>query len=131
MFTSSAKALSQRDLDLIHGSAVEILRETGVRVDHPDMRALLSDFGCKVDSDVVRFPEPITQDVVDKMRDPTNLIDGYVGTLYFADAGLLQSGVNRFYGQFLADGFSVWGVDSLAVDSTWIRFSTPGFELTV
>jgi trimethylamine--corrinoid protein Co-methyltransferase len=81
MFTSSVRVLSQADLDLIHTSAIEILRDVGVRVDHPRMRDLLHDFGCLVEESVVRFPEAITEDVVSKMRDPSNLADGYVGTL--------------------------------------------------
>lgn len=81
MFESSVQVLSQTDMDLIHDSAVEILRDVGVRVDHSRMRDLLSDFGCLVEGSVVRFPETITEDVVSKMRDPDNLMDGYVGTL--------------------------------------------------
>ena len=81
MFTSSVCVLSQADMDLIHGSAVEILHDVGVRVDHPRMRDLLSDLGCPVQDAVVRFPEAITENVVGKMRNPSNLMDGYVGTL--------------------------------------------------
>ena len=81
MFESSVRVLSPADLDLIHRSTVEILRDVGVRVDHPRMRDLLSDFGCRVADSVVKFPEAITEDVVDKMRNPENLMDGYVGTL--------------------------------------------------
>ena len=81
MFESSVQVLSQTDMDLIHNSAVEILRDVGVRVDHPRMRDLLSDFSCLVEGSVVKFPEVITEDVVGKMRDPGNLVDGYVGIL--------------------------------------------------
>jgi trimethylamine--corrinoid protein Co-methyltransferase len=66
---------------LIHASALETLRDVGVRVDHPRMRALLSDFGCPVEGSVARFPETLTEAVAAKMRDPANLVDGYVGTL--------------------------------------------------
>jgi trimethylamine--corrinoid protein Co-methyltransferase len=34
-----------------------------------------------VDGDIVRFPENVVESVVEKMRDPANLVDGYVGTL--------------------------------------------------
>ncbi len=81
MLESSARVLSQADMDLIHGSAVEILRDVGVRVDHQRMRDLLAGFGCRVEGSVARFPEAITEDIAGKMRDPSNLIDGYVGTL--------------------------------------------------
>ncbi len=81
MFESSVHVLSSQDMDLIHGSALELLRELGVRVDHPDMRDLLADFGCRVEGSVVRFPTAVVESVVDKMRDPANLVDGYVGTL--------------------------------------------------
>jgi trimethylamine:corrinoid methyltransferase-like protein len=81
MFESSVRVLSQADLDLIHGSAVEILRDVGVRVDHSRMRNLLTDFGCLAEGSTVRFPEVVTEDVVSKMRDPGNMVDGYVGTL--------------------------------------------------
>jgi trimethylamine--corrinoid protein Co-methyltransferase len=81
MFESSIRVLSQADMDLIHRSAVEILRDVGVRVDHTRMRDLLFDFGCLVDGTTVKFPEVITEDVVSKMRDADNLLDGYVGTL--------------------------------------------------
>ena len=81
MFQSSVHVLTDADMNLIHGSAVEILRDVGVRVDHDRMRDLLSDFGCQVEDSVVRFPEALTEDIVNKMRDPGNLVDGYVGTL--------------------------------------------------
>ena len=81
MFESFVRVLSQADMDLIHGSSVELLRSVGVRVDHQRMRDLLSDFGCLVEGSVVKFPDAITEDVAGKMRDPGNLMDGYVGTL--------------------------------------------------
>jgi trimethylamine--corrinoid protein Co-methyltransferase len=81
MFESSVHVLSRADMDLIHGSVAEILRDVGVRVDHHRMRDLLADFGCLVEGSVVKFPEPIIDDIVSKMRDPSNQMDGYVGTL--------------------------------------------------
>ena len=81
MFESSVHVLSPGDMDLIHSSSLELLRDLGVRVDHQRMRDLLADFGCQVENDVVRFPEPVVEAVIEKMRDPANLVDGYVGTL--------------------------------------------------
>ena len=81
MFESSVQVLSKTDMDLIHDSAVEILRDVGVRVDHPRMRHMLADHGCTINDSVVKFSEAITEDVVGKMRDSGNLLDGYVGTL--------------------------------------------------
>ena len=81
MFESSVHVLSDQDMDLIHTSSLELLRDLGVRVDHARMRDLLADFGCLVEEDVVRFPEAVVENVVEKMRDPANLVDGYVGTL--------------------------------------------------
>ena len=81
MFESSVHVLNSKDMDLIHESAQAILSDVGARVDHPRMRELLADFGCVVDEKVVKFPETVIEDVVSKMRNPHNLIDGYVGTL--------------------------------------------------
>lgn len=81
MFRSSIQVLSQADLDLIHGSALEVLRDVGMRIDHPRMRALLADFGCRVEGDVVKFPEAVVESVVMRMRDPANQDHGYTGTL--------------------------------------------------
>jgi len=45
------------------------------------MRSLLADFGCRVEGEVVRFPEQAVECVVEKMRDPLNHDHGYTGTL--------------------------------------------------
>jgi len=81
MFESSVHVLSQEDMDRIHGSAVEILRDVGVRVDHPRMCALLVDHGCRVLGDVVTFPPAVVEDVADRMRDPLYGADDYFSTL--------------------------------------------------
>src|SRR5512137_2155767 len=81
MFESSIHVLSAADLDRIHASALEILREVGARVDHEQMRGLLADLGCQVEDRVVRFPEPVVESVVARMRDPANQDLGYTGTL--------------------------------------------------
>jgi trimethylamine--corrinoid protein Co-methyltransferase len=81
MFESYIRVLSQADMDLIHGSALEILRDVGARVDHERMRALLNDFGCQVEGAVVKFPETVVESVVSKMRDSANQDYGYTGTL--------------------------------------------------
>lgn len=81
MLTSSIRVLEPGDLDLIHGSAVEILGEVGTRVDHPRMRALLGDHGCRVTGEVVTYPSQLVELVVAKMRDPRFQTQGYTGTL--------------------------------------------------
>ena len=81
MFSSNIQTLSQADLDLIHRSALEVLRDVGARVDHERMRTLLADFGCQVKGSVVKFPEQVVEYVVGKMRDPSNQDHGYTGTL--------------------------------------------------
>ena len=81
MLSSSIQTLSQADLDLIHRSALEVLRDVGARVDHERMRTLLADFGCRVEGSVVKFPEQVVEYVVEKMRDPSNQDHGYTGTL--------------------------------------------------
>ena len=81
MFESSIRALTAADLDLIHHSALEVLRDVGARVDHERMRDLLAGFGCRVADGVVKFPEAVVESVVEKMRDPANQDLGYTGTL--------------------------------------------------
>ncbi|MCL4393657.1 MAG: trimethylamine methyltransferase family protein [Chloroflexi bacterium] len=81
MLESSLHVLSTPDLDRIHGAALEILRDVGVRLDHERMRGLLADLGCQIEDRVVRFPEPVVEGVVEKMRDPANQDLGYTGTL--------------------------------------------------
>lgn len=81
MFESSVHVLSQADMDRIHGSAVEMLRDVGVRVDHQRMCALLVDHGCQVGGDVVKFPSGLIESLVDRMRDPTHSAEDYLSTL--------------------------------------------------
>ena len=81
MFESSVRVLSPEDLKRIHASALEILRDVGVRVDHPRAVQALAEAGCDASGPVVKFPERVVEDVVARMRDPGNMIDGYVGTL--------------------------------------------------
>jgi trimethylamine---corrinoid protein Co-methyltransferase len=81
MFNSSIQVLRQQDLQLIHESALEILRDVGTRVDHPRMRSLLFDTGCKVEGEIVKFPGLLVEGVVNKMRDPSCQTQGYTGTL--------------------------------------------------
>mgnify|MGYP005848254145 CR=1 FL=1 len=81
MFAAHAQALTKAELDLIHGSALQVLERVGVRVDHERMLALLSDYGCRVQGDVVRFPEAAVENVVAAMRDPAKQDAGYTGML--------------------------------------------------
>jgi trimethylamine:corrinoid methyltransferase-like protein len=81
MFKSSIHVLTPADLDLIHGSALQILCDVGARVDHERMRALLADFGCHVQGAVAKFPSSLVEEVVEKMRDPVHQEQGYTGTL--------------------------------------------------
>ena len=81
MFLSSIQTLSTADLDLIHASSLEILRDVGVRVDHDRMRGLLGDVGCQVTGSTVRFPSVVVEDVVQRMRNPAFHDHGYTGTL--------------------------------------------------
>ena len=81
MFESSVHVLSHEDMDRVHGAAVEILRDVGVRVDHSRLCTLLADHGCRVEGDVVRFPSSVVEDVSDKMRDPRHGADDYFSTL--------------------------------------------------
>jgi trimethylamine--corrinoid protein Co-methyltransferase len=81
MFSPPIRTLSQADLDLIHASALEILRDVGARVDHERMRDILADFGCQVHEQVVKFPSELVEGVVAKMRDATLQDPGYTGTL--------------------------------------------------
>lgn len=81
MFSSSIQVLRRDDVDLIHNSALEILRDVGTRVDHPRMRSLLSDFGCQVGGELVKYPPALVESVVDRMRDSTYQTQGYTGTL--------------------------------------------------
>lgn len=81
MFKSSIQVLKPDDIELIHGSALEILRDVGTRVDHYRMRSLLYDFGCSVEGELVKFPTALVEFVVDRMRDPANQTQGYTGTL--------------------------------------------------
>lgn len=81
MFQSQIRVLSESDLELIHGSALEVLRDVGVRVDHERMRALLADQGCRVEGAVVKSPERIVEDLVARMRDPASPKSTYTDTL--------------------------------------------------
>jgi len=51
--------LEQRDCARIHEAALEVLTETGVRVDDPEIRILLQDAGATASGDIVRIPQKL------------------------------------------------------------------------
>ena len=68
MLSMQVRLLSEEDLDSIHRSALEVLWEVGVQVDHPRVRALLDEYGCRVEEMVVRFPPDLMEEIVREMR---------------------------------------------------------------
>lgn len=57
--------------------------------------------------------------------------EGWIGTIHLPDARFLKSEIVGIYGQMIIDGFSEWALRSLVVSNASVRFSEPGFTLTV
>ncbi len=81
MFEANVQVLSKSDMDRIHHSAIEILRDVGARVSHNRMRSMLAEHGCHVNDETVLFPEQVVEDVTDIMRNPIHQDPNYIGTL--------------------------------------------------
>ena len=65
------RILAQKEMDLIHQSALVVLEEVGMRIDSHEALDYLEAFGCHVDrnSMLVRFPQDLVQGAVDQMRE--------------------------------------------------------------
>jgi trimethylamine--corrinoid protein Co-methyltransferase len=69
MLTEPIRMLSPDDMERIHAAAVKILADTGMQVESPQARDCLVKAGCRIDAaGRVRFPPPVTQTAVDRMR---------------------------------------------------------------
>jgi hypothetical protein len=57
-------------MDRIHDTALKILEQVGMKIDHPEARQILKKHGCAVDegTGLVKFPRKIVQESVDRMR---------------------------------------------------------------
>jgi trimethylamine--corrinoid protein Co-methyltransferase len=62
--------LTQEEMEALHGAALRILDEVGMRIDHQEALDYLSGAGCRVDrqSRVVRFPPALVDASAQRMR---------------------------------------------------------------
>ena len=56
--------LSRSDLEAIHTSSLTVLEKTGISLRNENAMRLLSDAGCAVESDVVRIPPSLVEEMV-------------------------------------------------------------------
>lgn len=84
----------------IHGTAVRVLAEFGVRTDHAEMRERLAALGCQIDRDVVRIPEAEVARALATTpstfalhgRDPTRqIVVGEPGRTYGTNTGIIPN----------------------------------------
>jgi len=71
MIQGCMKLLSEDQLDLLNSAVIELLETTGCRIDHEEVRSLLSHRGAEVDevTKVVRFPKVSILEVLDWQRE--------------------------------------------------------------
>ncbi len=64
------RVLSDREMQLVHSAALEILEKAGLRVHHDGARQYLMSAGCSlaVDGLTVRFPSALVEEAVRKLR---------------------------------------------------------------
>ncbi len=64
------KLLSREEMELLHRSALHVLAEVGMRIDHEGALLWLDAAGCDVDMDrrVVRMPPPVVEQAVSRLR---------------------------------------------------------------
>ncbi len=62
--------LTDDEMSALHGTAVRILREIGMRIDHDEALDRLADAGARVDkaTRVVRFPDTLIENSAERMR---------------------------------------------------------------
>ncbi|MHA2072639.1 MAG: trimethylamine methyltransferase family protein, partial [Candidatus Thorarchaeota archaeon] len=58
--------LSRTDSETIHAATLEVLEKTGVAVRNDTALKLLQENGCEVDSEVVRIPASLIEELVKK-----------------------------------------------------------------
>ena len=68
--TQPLRILSDEKMELIHQTALKILDEVGMRIENHEALDYLEAASCRVDHDsmLVRFPPPVVQSWVDRMR---------------------------------------------------------------
>jgi len=68
--TGLISLLTDEEMQCIHDAAVDVLESVGMRIDHDEALDYLEGYGCHVDryTQVVKFPEKVTQQAVEKMR---------------------------------------------------------------
>ena len=52
---------SEKDLARTYQAGIDILKQVGIRTDSDRFKTLLSDHGCKVDNDVVKFTDGVIE----------------------------------------------------------------------
>ncbi|MBN2288442.1 MAG: trimethylamine methyltransferase family protein, partial [Candidatus Glassbacteria bacterium] len=64
------KVLTDKEMELLHSAALEVLESVGLRIYHREAREVLMDFGCRQegDSTLVRFPAALVEDAVSRLR---------------------------------------------------------------
>lgn len=60
--------LSEKQLDNLHQSAINILKHFGMRIEDPKMRDLLAQHGCTVEGDRVKFSEDLIEKTVKNQK---------------------------------------------------------------
>jgi trimethylamine:corrinoid methyltransferase-like protein len=68
--TGLISVLSEEEMGRVHDAAVRVLEAVGMRIDHDEALDYLEGYGCHVDryTRVVKFPEALTNETVEKMR---------------------------------------------------------------
>jgi trimethylamine--corrinoid protein Co-methyltransferase len=64
------QVLTEKEMDLLHESAIRVLEEIGMKIQHPEALEVLGEWGCRVDLErqVVKFPRAVVENAIAKMR---------------------------------------------------------------
>lgn len=83
--------LEKNDLDQIHQTAMKVLREVGVKMDHPEVLKLFKANGCEVDEakKAVKIPESL---VKEQLKHVPKKFD-----IYTRGLERMEVGADRFY----------------------------------
>lgn len=65
--------LSEAQLEKLHKSGVEILKTFGMRVEDPEIRAMLEKEGCSIDGDRVKFTEELIDATIKNLKKKVTL----------------------------------------------------------
>lgn len=110
------KFLNQEEMEKLHLSALHILEEVGMKIEHPEALDYLEKSGCIVNrnTNLVKFPRNVVENAINKMRKDYTLTDrnGIVPPMRYTEMYLstIPKGINHNF-TVNAGGFPSYVLD--------------------